>query len=746
MSYLNFKAKLLCSGIIFWLSLNCAHSQLLGTEKVLVMLVTFQDTPSSFHRFSQAYAHQYIFGEHSGGLNHFLRENSFEKYSIYGDVANWETLHFNRPKNNSEFFTITNAAIARAETQLGVIRSDYKRFIVLGDLPTTFAYTNYAHARTMSGDHPIPATIIHEFGHAIGLRHAFRLDCGVGVVIKRFGCIPREYEDYADIMGGRYGHFKAETKLALGWIEPHEIQEITNSGRYTLFPYASASSSIKALKLNRGSGSGLEPIYIEYRQPIGFDSELALMRNQTGAFINPRLYDGPIMRLRSSLLDLTPHDGDWIRSALYDGSTFIDPATGTSIKVHSNFQDTINPHNSKLELDVKIGKTKLTGPEIEILSPLPGEKFQTSIPIKIKTSDTTGVSNFLVQFNNADVTQHLTLSSEGVYEGLIPVDSLFPGVYTLMIQASDNACSGIAHCDGNNDSFAAQNVEFLGLIGKDYYPPQIEILSPNSDDELTGIMTFSLKATDNVRVTRVELYVHGELRSHSTTAPFSIKLDTRLFSNGFYGIMIKAWDAAGNMGMAMAHYQFNNPMDTTPPSRASITSTKTRSGLSGTVLIKSTATDNIGISQIDLLVNNNIVASKRVAPFNFELDTTMFENGLYKIAIRAWDANHNSRLSSSLTVAIANPKDITPPNLTITSPIDGAISTTKTTISTLVSDTFGINRVEFWVDGVKKKTDTTSPYNYILPLDGISGERHIQVKAYDFFGNITVKEINLMRP
>jgi hypothetical protein len=55
-----------------------------------------------------------------------------------------------------------------------------------------------------------------------------------------------------------------------------------------------------------------------------------------------------------------------------------------------------------------------------------------------------------------------------------------------------------------------------------------------------------VKATDNVRVVRVVLYVDGVLTGTSTSAPFTTKWATRKAANGAHSLQTVAYDAAGN--------------------------------------------------------------------------------------------------------------------------------------------------------------------------------------------------------
>jgi hypothetical protein len=60
------------------------------------------------------------------------------------------------------------------------------------------------------------------------------------------------------------------------------------------------------------------------------------------------------------------------------------------------------------------------------------------------------------------------------------------------------------------------------------------------------------------------------------------------------------------------------------------------------------------------------------------------------------------------------------------------------TFNATASDNVGVTKVEFYVDGVLKGTDTTSPYSMTLDSTTLSNAAHsLTAKAYDAAGNVT---------
>jgi subtilisin family serine protease len=82
----------------------------------------------------------------------------------------------------------------------------------------------------------------------------------------------------------------------------------------------------------------------------------------------------------------------------------------------------------------------------------------------------------------------------------------------------------------------------------DSIAPSISILSPSAGATVSRSVSVSVKASDNVGVSKVALYVDGSLVGTSTSAPFTINWNTKKTAVGSHNISVKAWDAAGNVG------------------------------------------------------------------------------------------------------------------------------------------------------------------------------------------------------
>lgn len=81
--------------------------------------------------------------------------------------------------------------------------------------------------------------------------------------------------------------------------------------------------------------------------------------------------------------------------------------------------------------------------------------------------------------------------------------------------------------------------------------------------------------------------------------------------------------------------------------------------------------------------------------------------------------------------------DITPPVTSITAPLNGATVSGTTTVTASASDNVGVTKVEFYLDGALKSTDTTSPYSWSWnTTTATNGSHALTSKAYDAALNV----------
>jgi thermitase len=178
-------------------------------------------------------------------------------------------------------------------------------------------------------------------------------------------------------------------------------------------------------------------------------------------------------------------------------------------------------------------------------------------------------------------------------------------------------------------------------------------------------------------------------------------------------------------------------VDTTPPT-CSITSPSGGATVSGTTTVSVSAGDNVGVSRVELYVDNRLNSTLNSAPYNFSWNTTSVANGSHTLAARAYDAAGNLGVSTSVTVTVSNTTatDTTPPTCTIISPASNTQVSGTITVSVSAGDDVGVVKVQLYLDGKLAGTDTSSPWYFSQNTrKWKSGSHTLQAFAFDAAGN-----------
>ena len=157
------------------------------------------------------------------------------------------------------------------------------------------------------------------------------------------------------------------------------------------------------------------------------------------------------------------------------------------------------------------------------------------------------------------------------------------------------------------------------------------------------------------------------------------------------------------------------------------------STVKGTVSVTATASDDLGVTQVEFLVDGSskstvTTASLRIFFRHYDAQS----DGTHTISAKAYDANNTTTATVSVTV------DNNAPTVSISAPVSGTLVRGNCECKQrTASDTVGVTKVEFYVDGVLKS------HRYILSIClflGYNGSGcwfySLLAKAYDNAGNV----------
>lgn len=313
-----------------------APSYSTGVQKTAVILVNFQDNMAQ--PITPAAAQNLVFST----VNSYYLENSFQQTSFTGSVFGWFTIPVTAGTTCPALDTIATDANSAA-TAAGADLTQFTRFVYLFPQASGCTWAGMAIVggtgtqAFINGNFTL-MTVGHELGHNLGMMHAHGLDCGATTI--GITCTTTEYGDTTDIMGNNPAHVNAYHKEQLGWLNASGLPPITTvqaNGTYTIDPYETNSANPKALKILKSTDptTGAKTwYYVEYRQPVGFDSVLSTVGNLTSGLVVHIGTDGNINS--SDLLDMTPNSStiepyDMQDAALAVGASFSDSTAGVTI-------------------------------------------------------------------------------------------------------------------------------------------------------------------------------------------------------------------------------------------------------------------------------------------------------------------------------------------------------------------------------------------------------------------------------
>ena len=137
----------------------------------------------------------------------------------------------------------------------------------------------------------------------------------------------------------------------------------------------------------------------------------------------------------------------------------------------------------------------------------------------------------------------------GVYALMMSANSTLPPATLdniLFTTALDLGTSGLDQYFGYGRVHAANAVaKARQTFSTDTQQPTVAIASP-SGGTVSGLVPVDVKATDNVAVARVELYVNGSRSATDTLAPYGFTFDSTKYPDGKVNLQARSYDAAGN--------------------------------------------------------------------------------------------------------------------------------------------------------------------------------------------------------
>ncbi|HWR17313.1 MAG TPA: Ig-like domain-containing protein [Terriglobales bacterium] len=336
-----------------------------------------------------------------------------------------------------------------------------------------------------------------------------------------------------------------------------------------------------------------------------------------------------------------------------------------------------------------------TKPTVQIVAPGNGANVTGTIMVTALATDNIGVASVQFQVDGTNSGAAVTTSP---YNFVLDTTKLPNGSHTIGAIAKDAS---------NNSGTTSISVNVANGVVLDTTPPAIQITAPASGASLTGTVTISATASDNVAVGGVQFKVDGaNVGSEVTASPFQTSLNTASLTNGNHTISATARDTSNNTTSVNVSVTVSNTTtnDTTPPT-VQVTSPSAGATLTGTTTLSAAASDNVAIAGVQFDVDGtNIGSEVTTAPYQVSLNTGTITNASHTIRATARDTSNNTATANvSVTVSNSSPGSdlfqtqcLNDPNIVRCYGFDGPIPQgTDASVGPVVSSTGGVYQATF---------------------------------------------------
>jgi hypothetical protein len=341
-----------------------------------------------------------------------------------------------------------------------------------------------------------------------------------------------------------------------------------------------------------------------------------------------------------------------------------------------------------------------TPPTVAMTSPANGATVSGTVAVTAVASDNVSVASVQFQLDGANLG-----AADAAFPYAFSWDSTKTanGSHTLRAIATDGA--------GNSTTSASVTVT-IDNTTKDTTPPVVTMTAPANGAKVSGVVTVSANATDNVSVASVQFQLDGaNLGAADIAAPFTFAWDTTKAVNGAHTLRAIATDGAGNSttSAAITATVSNTATDTTPPT-VSITAPAGGATVTGTVNVTANAADNVGVASVQFQVDGtNAGGLDGATPYAFTWDTTKVSNGAHTLDAIARDAAGNATTSAIVTITVNNAATQTFTISGTLSPTAGGAGATVTLSGTSGATTTANGAGGYTFTGLAKGTYSITP-------------------------------------
>jgi peptidoglycan/xylan/chitin deacetylase (PgdA/CDA1 family) len=244
------------------------------------------------------------------------------------------------------------------------------------------------------------------------------------------------------------------------------------------------------------------------------------------------------------------------------------------------------------------------------------------------------------------------------------------------------------------------------LITVDTTAPSVSVTAPVDGATVSGTVTLSANASDNLAVDHVDFLVDGNVVGTATSSPYSFGWNSATVADGSHIVSARAVDSAGNQTISTTVTVSVSNADTTAPSSTISCNGNpcASSPYAASVSVTLAAVDNVGgsgVAQIRYTTDGSDPTSTNGTSYSaaFTVSTTT------TVKYRAYDNAGNAEPVNTQLITV----DAAVPSVSVTAPADGATVSGIVALSATVTN-LSPDHVDFRVDGTTVGTASSAPY------------------------------------
>ncbi len=229
-------------------------------------------------------------------------------------------------------------------------------------------------------------------------------------------------------------------------------------------------------------------------------------------------------------------------------------------------------------------------------------------------------------------------------------------------------------------------------VNNDVTPPTVGITSPANAATVSRTVQLSATASDDRAVASVQFTLDGQVIGTLSGPPYTLGWDSLTVPNGQHLIGARASDGALNVGETSVVVTVDN--DQLSPSVV-LTAPLAGARITGAVTVAANASDNVGVTQVEFLVDGAVVGTDVASPWSHTWTPTATLNGPRTLTARARDAAGN--VTTSAAVGVLVELDDVPPQVSRAHPVAGDVIYGAQLFEITASDPSGLKRIELRV-------------------------------------------------